>query len=61
MKDLPGTTVASAFCEAADDSAARTYDAIDRWVRDHDYRIAGPKRELYVGNLLEVQFPLAPA
>lgn len=61
MKELPGTTVASAFCEATDDSAVRTYDAIDRWVRDHDYRIAGAKRELYVGNLLEVQFPLAPA
>jgi DNA-binding transcriptional MerR regulator len=61
LNDLPGSTVASAFCEPDDDAAARAYAQIDRWVHEHDYRLAGAKREFYVGNLLQVQFPLEPA
>jgi DNA-binding transcriptional MerR regulator len=59
VKALPSANLACAFCEPDDAAAARVYEAIDRWVHARDYRIAGPKRELYVGNLLEVQFPLA--
>ena len=59
VKELPRVTVASAFCEANDAAAVHAFAAIDRWVHHHEYRIAGPKRELYLGNLLEVQFPVA--
>jgi DNA-binding transcriptional MerR regulator len=61
LKQLPHATVASAFCESDDAAAVRTYDAIDRWLHAHDYRLAGPKRELYVGQILEIQFPVRPA
>ena len=61
LKCLPGVRVASAYCEAEDDAAVRTYDAIDRWVHRHELRLDGPKREIYVGQLLEIQFPVRPA
>lgn len=60
LKHLPQATVASAFCAAEDLEAIRTYDAIDRWLHAHEYRLAGPKRELYVGRILEIQFPVKP-
>ena len=60
LKELPPVTVASAYCESTDQAAVRAYDAIDRWVRLHDYRLDGPKRELYVGQILEIQFPVKP-
>ena len=60
LKELPRVTVASAFCESDDAAAVRTYDAIDRWIHAHDYRIDGPKREIYVGPILEIQFPVRP-
>jgi len=61
VKQLPPATVASAFCECDDAAAVHTYDAIDRWLHAHEYRLAGPKRELYVGRILEIQFPVEPA
>lgn len=61
IKELPRVTVASAFCESDDAAAVRTYDAIDRWIHAHDLRLDGPKREIYVGSLLEIQFPVTPA
>ncbi|MET0658679.1 MAG: MerR family transcriptional regulator [Steroidobacteraceae bacterium] len=61
VKQLPKAIVASAYCESDDQAAVRTYDAIDRWLHAHDFRLAGPKRELYVGRILEIQFPVMPA
>jgi DNA-binding transcriptional MerR regulator len=61
VRQLPQAMVASAFCESEDVAAVRTYDAIDRWLHAHEYRLAGPKRELYVGRILEIQFPVKPA
>jgi len=61
IKQLAPATVASAFCESDDAAAVRTYDAIDRWLHARNLRLAGPKRELYVGRILEVQFPVKPA
>jgi DNA-binding transcriptional MerR regulator len=58
LKELPPATVASAYCQSDDREAERVYEAIDRWVHLHDYRVAGPKREIYVGQILEIQFPL---
>jgi DNA-binding transcriptional MerR regulator len=61
IRELPPATVASAFCESDDAAAVRTYEAIDRWLHARDLRLAGPKRELYVGRILEIQFPVKPA
>jgi effector-binding domain-containing protein len=61
LKELPSATVATAYCEPDDRDAERVYGALDRWVRLHDYQLDGPKREIYVGQILEVQFPLKPA
>ena len=61
VKQLPSAIVASAYCDSDDLAAVRTFDAVDRWLHAHDYRLAGPKRELYVGRILEIQFPVMPA
>jgi DNA-binding transcriptional MerR regulator len=61
LGSLPGAMVASACCEPDDEISTRAYAQIDRWVHEHDLRIAGPKREIYVGNLLQIQFPVLPA
>jgi DNA-binding transcriptional MerR regulator len=58
FKELPRTTVASAYCESDDQDAIRVYGALDRWLHVHGYRLNGPKREIYVGQMLEVQFPV---
>ena len=58
LKELPSTTVASTVCECEDRAAEHAYESIARWLNVHDYRLAGPKREIYVGNILEIQFPV---
>jgi DNA-binding transcriptional MerR regulator len=58
LKELPSATVASAYCEPDDVDAIRVYGALDRWLHVHGYRLNGPKREIYVGQILEVQFPV---
>jgi DNA-binding transcriptional MerR regulator len=61
LKELPSARVATAYCESDDRAAERAYEAISRWVRLRDYRLDGPKREIYVGQILEIQFPVKPA
>jgi len=56
---LRAANVACAYSSMDDESAERTYAAIRRWVNIRGYRLAGPKRELYLGQMLEIQFPLA--
>jgi hypothetical protein len=58
-RELPSVTVASAYCEPDDRDAERVYDALSRWINLHDYKLAGPKREIRVGQILEIQFPVA--
>jgi DNA-binding transcriptional MerR regulator len=58
VKELPSATVASAYCEPDDDDAIRVYGALDRWLHVRGLRLDGPKREIYVGQILEVQFPV---
>jgi len=59
LRELPSATVASAYCEPDDGDAIRVYGALDRWLHAHGYRLSGPKREIYVGQILEVQFPVS--
>jgi len=58
-KQLPEATLACAYSGMDDQSAERAYTAIRRWMNVRGYRLAGPKRELYLGQMLEIQFPLA--
>jgi DNA-binding transcriptional MerR regulator len=58
---LPGARVASSFCEPDDDAAMLAYESIDRWIHRHALRLDGPKREIYLGPLLAIQFPVRPA
>ena len=59
VKHLPPATLACAYSGVEDDCAA--YNAINRWMQTRGYRLAGPKRELHLDQLLEVQFPLESA
>jgi DNA-binding transcriptional MerR regulator len=58
VKQLPPVTVASAYCESEDVAAEQAYDALRRWMHVHDCQLAGAKREIYLGRMLEIQFPL---
>lgn len=59
LKRLPQATLACAYSSFDDESAEQAYAAIRRWMNVRGYRVAGPKRELYLGQVLEIQFPLA--
>jgi DNA-binding transcriptional MerR regulator len=61
VKQLPAATLACAYSELDDDSAERSYDAIRKWMNVRGYQIAGPKREIYLDQMLEIQFPLKSA
>lgn len=61
VKQLPAATVACAYSESDDESAEQAYIAIRKWMDVRDYQLAGPKRELYLDQLLEIQFPLKSA
>ena len=58
LKQLPTATLACAYSANDDHSAENAYDAIRRWMNVRGYRLAGPKREIDLGQLLEIQFPL---
>ena len=58
VKILPESTLACAFSGMDDDSSERAYAAIRQWMSTRGYRLAGPKRELNFGEILEIQFPL---
>jgi DNA-binding transcriptional MerR regulator len=58
MKELPQATLACAYSENGDESAEQAYLAVRRWMQIRRYRLAGPKREIYLPKMLEIQFPL---
>jgi len=58
LKQLPEATLACAYSGLEDESAEQTYAAIRKWMNVRGYQLAGPKRELYLGQMLEIQFPL---
>jgi DNA-binding transcriptional MerR regulator len=61
VKQLPATTVACAYSSLDDHSAEQSYDAIRKWMTVRGYQLAGPKREISFGQMLEIQFPLKSA
>jgi DNA-binding transcriptional MerR regulator len=61
VKQLPVTMAACAYSALDDDSAEQSYDAIRRWMSVRGYQAAGPKREISLGQMLEIQFPLKSA
>jgi DNA-binding transcriptional MerR regulator len=61
VKQLPAATVACAYCGLDDESAERGYEAIRKWMNATDHQLAGPKREIYLEQMLEIQFPLKSA
>ena len=61
VKQLPASTVACAYSGLDDESAERSYRAIRKWMDVRGYQLAGPKREISRGSILEIQFPLKSA
>lgn len=61
IKELPPATLACAYSGTDDESAEHTYVTIRKWMNVRGYRVCGPKREIPLGQLLEIQFPLESA
>jgi len=59
VTELAGAYVARAFSSLDDDEAENVYVGLSRWIRCRGYRLAGARREIYRGNLLEIQYPVA--
>jgi DNA-binding transcriptional MerR regulator len=58
VKELPGAHVARAFSSLDDEEAENTYVGLSKWIRARGYRLAGARREIYRGKLLEIQYPV---
>jgi effector-binding domain-containing protein len=55
---LPAAHVARAFSSFDDNEAEATYVGLSSWIRARGYKLAGARREIYRGQLLEIQYPL---
>jgi DNA-binding transcriptional MerR regulator len=52
-------TVASILHEGDESAIGSSYEAVDRWIRENRFHVAGPKREIYLGgSLTEIQIPI---
>lgn len=58
LKELPPVVAACAFSRSDDDAAEETYGAVRKWMSTRGRTLAGPKREIYLDGMLEIQFPL---
>lgn len=58
IRELPAAHIARAFTSTDDEEAENTYVGLSRWIRAHGYRLAGARREIYRGQLLEIQYPV---
>lgn len=56
VHDLSPVTVACAYSSFEED-AEPAYDAIRKWMGIRGFQLAGAKREIYLGSVLEIQFP----
>lgn len=61
LKQLPAATLACAYSDWDDDRSELTYRAITKWMNVRGYGLAGPKREIYLDQLLAIEFPLKSA
>lgn len=61
VRQLPAVRVASVFSTLDDDEAEAKYLGLSRWMHARGHALVGPRREIYRGNLLEIQYPLALA
>ena len=61
LKQLPAATLACAYSDWDDERSEQTYRAIWRWMIVRGYRLAGPKREIYLDQMLAIEFPLKSA
>jgi DNA-binding transcriptional MerR regulator len=61
LKQLPAATLACAYSDWDDERSEQTYLAIRKWMNVRGYRLAGPKREIYLGQMLAIEFPLKSA
>lgn len=61
LKLLPAATLACAYSDSDDERSEQTYRAIGKWMNVRGYRLAGPKREIYLGEMLAIEFPLRSA
>ena len=53
------SNLACAYSGAIDEGVEKDYLAVRRWMQVRGYRLAGPKQEIVLQNMLEIQFPLA--
>ncbi len=58
LKQLSPGYFACSYSKPDDESAERAYNAIRNWMNVRQYRLAGAKREIYLPEMLEIQFPL---
>lgn len=58
LRDLPPIMAACAFSTDDDAAAEQAYRAINAWMATRGFALAGPKREIYLDHMLEIQFPL---
>ena len=61
VRELSAATVACAYSGLGDEEAEQSYDAIRRWMNVRGYQLAGAKREIYLDQMLEIQFPIKSA
>jgi effector-binding domain-containing protein len=53
--------LACAYSDWDDERSEQTYRAIGKWMNVRGYRLAGPKREIYLDQMLAIEFPLKSA
>jgi DNA-binding transcriptional MerR regulator len=56
--ELDAGVVASAYSPDDELAAEGRYDSIRQWMQTRGYKLAGPKREIDLGGMLDIQFPL---
>ncbi len=61
VKELPSITAACAYSSMDNDDAELAYAALKAWIRQRCHHLAAPKREIYRGDMLEIQFPVQVA
>ncbi len=64
--ELPPATMASILHEGDESAVDASYEIARRWIRDNQFKISGPNREIYLAHtvsdpsatMIEIQFPI---